>query len=30
MNGEAEIIIEERSLIMRFIDPVISLFKSGI
>ena len=30
MNGEAEIITEERSLIMRFIDPVVSLFKSGI
>lgn len=30
MNGSAEIITEERSLIMRFLDPVVALFKNGI
>lgn len=30
MNGEAEIITKERSLIMRLIDPIVTLFKSGI
>lgn len=30
MDGSAEIITEERSLIMRFLDPVIALFKNGI
>lgn len=30
MDGSAEIITEERSLIMRFLDPVVALFKNGI
>lgn len=30
MEGSAEIITEERSLIMRFLDPVVALFKNGI
>lgn len=30
MNGSAEIITKERSLIMRFMDPVVALFKNGI
>lgn len=30
MDGTAEIITEERSLIMRFLDPVIALLKNGI
>ncbi|OUN77854.1 HlyD family efflux transporter periplasmic adaptor subunit [Bacteroides sp. An51A] len=30
MNGTAEIITEERSLMMRLIDPIIALLKSGI
>ena len=30
MNGTAEIITEERSLIMRLIDPIVTLLKSGI
>ena len=30
MNGDAVIITEERSLIMRLIEPIITLLKSGI
>ena len=30
MDGSAEIITEERSLIMRFLDPLVALFKNGI
>ena len=30
MNGTAEIITEERSLMMRLIDPIVTLLKSGI
>ena len=30
MDGTAEIITEDRRLIMRFIDPVMALFKNGI
>lgn len=30
MNGSAEIITEERSLMMRLIDPIVILLKSGI
>lgn len=30
MDGTAEIITEERRLIMRFLDPVVALFKNGI
>ena len=30
MNGSAEIITEERSLMMRLIDPIVTLLKSGI
>lgn len=30
MNGIAEIITEDRTLIMRFIDPIITLLKNGI
>lgn len=30
MDGTAEIITEERRLIMRFIDPIITLFKNGM
>lgn len=30
MDGKAEIITEERRLIMRFLDPIITLFKNGI
>lgn len=30
MDGTAEIITEERSLIMRFLDPLMALFKNGI
>lgn len=30
MDGTAEIITEERSLIMRFLDPLVALFKNGI
>lgn len=30
MDGTAEIITEERSLIMRFIDPIVTLFKNGM
>ena len=30
MDGTAEIITEDRRLIMRFIDPVMALFRNGI
>lgn len=30
MDGTAEIITEERRLIMRFIDPIVTLFKNGM
>lgn len=30
MSGTAEIITEERSLMMRLIDPIVTLLKSGI
>lgn len=30
MNGTAEIITKDRSLIMRFLDPIAALFKNGI
>lgn len=30
MDGTAEIITEKRSLIMRFLDPLVALFKNGI
>lgn len=30
MEGSAEIITEERSLIMRLLDPMVALFKNGI
>lgn len=30
MNGTAEIITEERSLMMRLIDPIVTLLRSGI
>ena len=30
MDGTAEIITEERNLIMRFLNPIITLFKNGI
>lgn len=30
MEGTAEIIVEDRRLIMRLLDPIVALFKSGI
>ena len=30
MDGTAEIITEEKRLIMRFLDPIVALFKNGI
>ena len=30
MNGTAEIITKDRSLIMRFLEPIAALFKNGI
>lgn len=30
MDGTAEIITKDRRLIMRFLDPIVALFSSGL